>query len=50
MQPPPWGRSGVILLNSPMGCEGRRDRSGGNRDEPCGGPCRRNGLRGWGEF
>ncbi len=34
------GWSGAILLNSPVGCELRRDRSVGKRDGLCGGPCR----------
>ncbi len=46
LPPPKEGWSGAILLNSPVGCELRRDRSAGKRDGLCGGPCRRK-VGGW---
>ena len=38
--PPPWGGAVQFSLSRAVHGERHRDRSGGNRDGPCGGPCR----------
>ena len=42
------GGATQFSLNRAVHGEQRRDRSGGLRDGPCGGPCRPRGRRGWG--